>query len=88
MWHFVADDAAKDEVGIKSLLLRAGDFAGHLEVPADIRDIPYPAVVLLGYYLHVPRRLRMYIQERQEIRILVYDLRGDFFCDNFAEYAI
>ena len=86
--HFVSDDAAEDEVSIKSLSLRLRYLSCHFEVCACVRNIPDPAVVLLRDHLDMPWRLGMNIEKCEEICVLVYDLSRDFFRDNFAEDAI
>ncbi len=41
-----------------------------------------------GYDQYMAGRLRMYVEESEEITVLVDDMRGDFLVDDFAEDAI
>lgn len=88
MRNLVAHDLAEDEVGVEGFALRQGDLACGLEVSGGIFVVPNPAGVLLGNDLGMSRRLRVYIQESQELIVFIDDMSRYLVIDDFAENTV
>lgn len=91
---FVAHYFGEDEVGVKGLLLGLGYFLHYFKIRSGVRrhlsaarEFPDPAEVFFRNDLGVAGRLRVDVQERQKVFVLVDFLRGHFARDYFAEDA-
>jgi len=88
MLDFVADDLAQYEFSVESFLLRERDLLDRFKVFADVWNIPDPSIMLFRNDLDVARRLRMYVEESQEIAVFIHDMRGYLFVYYLAEDAV
>ena len=93
--NLVADDLAQDPISVECFPLRLGDLRHSLEIRSDAwsavpvgRNIPDPAVMLLGYDLDVADGMRVDVEERHEVVVFIDDMGGDLFTDDLAEDAI
>lgn len=86
--YLIADDLAQYPLGVESFSLGQCNFPNYFEISADIGKVPDPAYMLFWDHLDVARRVRMDVEECNEVVVFIDDMCGNLLVDDLAEDTV